>query len=117
MDDRLETIRENAEHAGDLYRRAIRRGDHEFKRREFRHRQQMLGGGALLYVVLYALTGNPVVVGLAALFLQVATDEARRFRRTGTTLQTRRSIWKGTTPIDVASRRLLDGWTYPGASR
>lgn len=87
--------------------------EHDFRRREFRHRQWTLALCGFFQIVLLVITMHPVPAGLAAMFFQVAADEARRYRRTGCTLQTRRSIWKGSTPIDAASRRLLNGWTYP----
>lgn len=96
-------------------RRLERQSEHQFRSAEFRSRQYCLVASAAWCIALFIACDYWLFVALAALMLQTATDEARRYRRTGCRFQTRRSIWKGTTAIDAAQRPLLGGWQYPFA--
>jgi hypothetical protein len=95
----------------------IRRFEHDCRRREFRSRQHMLAAAGAWVLVLHVATGAALFLILAVLFFQTAADEARRYRRTGCSLQTRRSIWKGSAPIDRANRSLLGAWRYPWSAQ
>lgn len=82
--------------------------DHEEAIKEFRVHQATLAGTALIFLV--GAAWSAWMAAPALLCPQAGWVYALRFRRTGCIFMTRRSIWIGATPVDVAARPLLNGW-------
>lgn len=87
-----------------------RQFEKEFKRQQHRARQLTLAGSAAILLFGALITGYGFFIAAAALVIQAGGVEALRFRRAGTELQTRRTIWRGSTPHDARCRPLLNGW-------
>lgn len=87
-----------------------RQSDKEMLRHEFRGRQFCLASSAAVQIFGAIFTGYAVFFALAALLIQAGAAEALRFRKSGRIHQTKRSIWRGSTPHDARQRHLLNGW-------
>lgn len=92
-------------------RRIHRLLDHQWRLRDFRARQLTLAATAGIWILGALFTGYTAALAVAVLLLQTGWIEALRFRRAGTTFQTRRVLWIGATPHDERHRYLLEGWT------
>ncbi len=88
----------------------MRQFDKDMKREQFRLRQRMLAFVAAFELVFFAVSDHWLFAALALLVIQTGVVEALRFRKAGHTHQTRRTIWRGSTPVDVRARPKLYGW-------
>jgi hypothetical protein len=91
-------------------RQWIRQTRKEGLRREFRSRQFCLAASAAVQMLAGMLTGYHLLIALGVLLIQAGSVEALRFRKCGTMLQTKRAIWRGSTPHDARFRHLLGEW-------
>lgn len=89
---------------------ALRRLDKQARRAEFRLRQAVLAATAVAQMALWLACDEPLFLAIAMLVIKTGSVEALRFRRAGTVHQTRRTVWRGSTPEDVRARWLLQGW-------
>lgn len=95
-------------------KRLLHKMDHDWRRSAFRWRQFELVAGAAIMAGGFALHRYQWALAVAVLMVQTATDEALRYRRTGHNHQTKRSIVRGSCPIDKACQQKLprDCWDY-----
>ena len=89
-------------------RRLERLADHWLAIAEFKNHEVTLAAAATVFLA-GALISTWLLVP-AALCIQAGATYALRFKRTGCRFMTRRSLWIGATPADVASRHLLGDW-------
>lgn len=88
---------------------SLRQLDKQWRRQEFRGRQLGLAAAACPWLIAGVFVHDAWLL-LAVLLIQTGSGEALRFRRSGHYHQTRRSIWRGSTPHDARQRHLLQGW-------
>lgn len=79
----------------------IRQTDKEWRRREFIARQFTLASVAVVQFAGWMFTGYLFFLLLGVFVVKAGAVEALRFRRAGTTIQTKRCIWRGSTPEDA----------------
>lgn len=94
--------------------RMLHKLDHDWRRQTFRRRQFDLISYAAMWLAGFLWLDYVWMILPALTMIECARDEALRYRRTGHYHQTKRSIVRGSCPIDKACQQKLprDCWDY-----